>query len=61
MSLRSNEYILGVSVVTGIGAVIWNIYVNNMLFEDSLFFGVAAFVIAGILHTSWREIKKRRN
>jgi|TARA_B110000263_G_C15257333_1_gene487125 hypothetical protein len=61
MPLRSNEYILGVSTATGMGAVIWNIYINNMLLEDSLFVGVAAFAFAAVFHTSWRKIKKRRN
>ena len=61
MSLRSNEYILGVSKSTVKGSVIKNIYINNMLLEDSWSVGIIAFVVAGIVHTSWREIKKRRN
>ena len=60
MSLRSNEYILGVSVATGLGAVVWNVYINNMPLEESRSVGLIAFVVAGIIHTSWREIKIRR-
>ena len=60
MSLRSNEYIFGVSVATGLGAVIWSVYLDNMLLEESWSVGLIAFVVAGIIHTSWREIKKRR-
>ena len=60
MSLKSKEYILGVSTATGMGAVVWNVYINNMLLEESWAVGLIAFVVAGIIHTSWREIKKRR-
>ena len=60
MSLKSNEYILGVSAATGLGAVVWNVYINNMLLEESWAVGLIAFVVAGTIHTSWREIKKRR-
>jgi len=60
MSLRSNEYILGVSVATGLGAIVWSVYFDNMLIEESWPIGIIAFVVAGIIHTSWREIKRRR-
>ena len=60
MSLRSNEYILGVSAATGLGAIVWSVYFDNILLEESWSIGIIAFVVAGIIHTSWREIKRRR-
>ena len=63
MSLRSNQYILSASVFTAIGVIIWNVYFNNILLEDSLFIGITAFVVAGSLHLSWRSLHfcRRKN